>query len=74
MHALIAALERAERISYWLEEIWQGPTGIPGIDRVSTLTNTDSYITGQACTDCKNFYDSITSPVFLLICRCSSIL
>ena len=63
MHALISALERAERIYYWLKEIWQGPPGIPGIDRVSTMMNTDNYITVQACIDCKGLYDSITSPV-----------
>ena len=51
MHAFIAALERAERIYYWLKEIWQGPTGIPGIDRVSTMTNTDNCITLQASID-----------------------
>ena len=63
MHALISALERAERIYYWLKEIWQGPSGIPGIDRVESMINTDSYIAVQACVDCKGLYDSITSPV-----------
>ena len=62
MHALISGLERVERIYYWLQEIWQGPKGLPGIARVKSMES-NNFITVQACTDCRGLYDSITSPV-----------
>ena len=64
MHALISGLERAERIYYWLMEIWQGFDHVPkGVHRVSTTLNAKQHIAFQACIDCKGLYDSIVSPV-----------
>ena len=45
MHALIAGLERAERLYYWLREIWQGFGHVPqGIRRVAVIENDSQHI------------------------------
>ena len=62
MHAFLYGLERVERVYHWLQEIYQGFTGTPGVARLKTL-DLINYMAVQACIDCRGLYDSAVSPV-----------